>query len=1152
MSKRPAHRGGAAESDDSDGTGDDPPPGPVVVARPGPPKRGRPPGATAKKKLEDPHYQCRWCTKTYGAKGGLRAHAREKHATQYAAAGAGSAHVSHLGEWREGRVRLSATAPLAPAPPMPARPRAPPLTGRPPLGQAAAAAAAAPAHVVDTALLDAISRLPERASHPDFQPDAAQLAACGSTVIELLRRLPATALPVGDTPEVWRLGAGLYALHAMLVGGRQGSASGATLPPKSMRWVVAAAYALWSPGFVEEHGGSAQRMIEARSVFGKGSGCSVVEGWRDPLWSLAARIAELLPVVTPAPSPAAPSPAASGPSTAPAPSPAASAPHLPPTLAAAPPPPAAGAPLAPAPAPAAAAPHPDAGRLAATAKAAIAALLLGPALTEQIWRSHGPRILRALADLQPQTRPEALRQYTEAARKASNMPARLLGLAPVDATSVAWLLGLTDATLRSFLEMVLRSMADPSEVTTTAARGALSDEQRASYEQAVRALLPPEANGVEAQCAVARGLLLRSVRACACPELRAGDCNPDRSVGGDAAADVDAMLRTAPTAAREASEASLALLTAHPLAVAGPEGGAPTAHPELRRVLDTWAARGDLARLVPVLLAAKGRPGAPTGKVLRALLHSCLLAWPAAVVTDMEELWGALQGRLDLLDWLRQPLQAGRLHTAVAADARRACERGPQWLEHAVVGQEVRRLATGVLRGELDGLPAQFGSTRAPWMFLRLLDLLEATGCLSSFGTKRATLVCAALRMVIAEERFVDEAEVSAQLERIAEAFALLRGGTDSEERQAVRTQLAVATAAAAEAAEAAAADEGLEAEEAVDGGEAELDGDGDELPGMDDAAPTGKVATLLGRVISLQRRKTAEARLEVLLGSSAAPLELLRAVLVAPPGGGRSLLGAAPCTAARPQLLELLSNLPEEELTSLEEQQLQNQLDQPAWFRRALHSLLRGGQAVSAAKLVREQIEARMAVLAVEEAASGGLPSVADFATKSQLGLEPPANWSPPAQIAKSMIEHADEPSLMSPAAQKCWPFVPPEVQKSYEPVAKQLRSTKAEIIKEHGGRWCVASAKEYYAVLNAVEAVMNRRLEWAGVPLVRTPARTRVLALRKRPCASFASVSRELRQPRSACAHSPHKCVAPTHLRSTTPAAVSSLRAGRDVLPG
>ena len=175
-----------------------------------------------------------------------------------------------------------------------------------------------------------------------------------------------------------------------------------------------------------------------------------------------------------------------------------------------------------------------------------------------------------------------------------------------------------------------------------------------------------------------------------------------------------------------------------------------------------------------------------------------------------------------------------------------------------------------------------------------------------------------------------------------------------------------------------------------------------------------------------------------------------------------------------------------------------------------------RRGQAVSAAKLVREQIEARMAALAVQEAASGGLPSVADFATKSQLGLEPPANWSPPAQIAKSMIEHADEPSLMSPAAQKCWPFVPPEVQKSYEPVAKQLRSTKAEIIKEHGGRWCVASAKEYYAVLNAVEAVMNRRLEWAGVPLVRTPARTRALALRKRPCASFASVSCELRPAR------------------------------------
>ena len=230
-----------------------------------------------------------------------------------------------------------------------------------------------------------------------------------------------------------------------------------------------------------------------------------------------------------------------------------------------------------------------------------------------------------------------------------------------------------------------------------------------------------------------------------------------------------------------------------------------------------------------------------------------------------------------------------------------------------------------------------------------------------------------------------------------------------------------------------------------------------------------------------LQRALT-EARVQQLFSTDLAPADMLHAAVVVPAGGGQSLLGAAPCITARPGVLELLASLPEEALQRLEEQQVQGQLDQPRWFRNAITPLLRGIQQAAAQKALRETITARMEELV----ASDGVPGVADVGTEAQLRLKPLERWSENAKITINMLEHADEPSKMNAAAQKCWPHAPVEARTSWVPIAQQLRSTKAEIIYEHGGRWNVAAAKEYYAVLNAVEAVMNRRLEWAGIPLV------------------------------------------------------------------
>ena len=64
----------AEESDDSDCGEDD-----VPEVRFAAPRRGRPPGATAKKNLDDDHWACNCCGKVYSVQGGLRAHYREKH-----------------------------------------------------------------------------------------------------------------------------------------------------------------------------------------------------------------------------------------------------------------------------------------------------------------------------------------------------------------------------------------------------------------------------------------------------------------------------------------------------------------------------------------------------------------------------------------------------------------------------------------------------------------------------------------------------------------------------------------------------------------------------------------------------------------------------------------------------------------------------------------------------------------------------------------------------------------------------------------------------------------------------------------------------------------------------------------------------------------
>ena len=61
---------------------------------------------------------------------------------------------------------------------------------------------------------------------------------------------------------------------------------------------------------------------------------------------------------------------------------------------------------------------------------------------------------------------------------------------------------------------------------------------------------------LEEQCAIAQGLLLRCFNLCA--QQRAGDCNPDRSVGGDDGAHAAALLDGAPDSVSSTPALSLA------------------------------------------------------------------------------------------------------------------------------------------------------------------------------------------------------------------------------------------------------------------------------------------------------------------------------------------------------------------------------------------------------------------------------------------------------------------------------------------------------------------------------------------------------------------------------------------------------------------
>ena len=702
--------------------------------------------------------------------------------------------------------------------------------------QAAVAAPAAPAPSVAVAphLLALLDTLPERYAPPQFRTAEEVLAARGLALIRWLRDAPVSDLPTGQDEAVISIGQRLYALHAMLVDGEQRPA--VPPPDRSMIWVTAGAYALFSPRFVEAHGDSVQQMIVVRRIFGDGrDGCSLVNGWkRTHLPQLEACLLQRCPASA---SSTAAASAASSAASAAAASAAASASTAASTAA----PAASAAPPAPSFAAGDTPPFPPgaaAGRVAAPAKAVLLAVVVGA--SEAVWRGLSLRFEPILAALQRQTRPDALEGYARRARSG-----RLVGnegegglgtVAPIDRDSVEWLQSLSDAAMRAFLEMVLQAMADPDEVAATAARGTLALEQEDGCERVVRALPAPR---FEQQCAIAQGLLRRCFTLCA--KQRPGDCNPDRSVGGDGAAQAAALLADAPDSVRQALPGVLQLLSAHPAPAAGPEGGAPTASKQLLRFLDAFAVRGELHKLVPLLLSAKGSPGAPTGKALRSMLHICLLAWPGTVVVmeDQPQLEAAVRERLQLLEWLLEaPERRARLHTALAVDAQRACERGVGWLRHMVIGQEVQWLATELWLREPE---STYSMSR---LCLCLLTLLKESRCLADFGKKRVLTLCMPLRKVISLELLVSRDDMSAMLEQIVADFA--------DARRAQQGELAAA-AGAVEAEAEREEDAEAEAEEEVDDDDA-ADCESEELPETDTAASTRTAATLLFRLLRLHR----------------------------------------------------------------------------------------------------------------------------------------------------------------------------------------------------------------------------------------------------------------------------------------------------------
>ena len=158
-------------------------------------------------------------------------------------------------------------------------------------------------------------------------------------------------------------------------------------------------------------------------------------------------------------------------------------------------------------------------------------------------------------------------------------------------------------------------------------------------------------------------------------------------------------------------------------------------------------------------------------------------------------------------------------------------------------------------------------------------------------------------------------------------------------------------------------------------------------------------------------------------------------------------------------------------------------QIVHPRWFRDAVTAVLRPVERANAQRIINEACAAAMATEAAGDAARE-----ADEAQRRQFALGPIETWSLNAQRAVELAEKGDTPASMGPACAENWTHMSPAQKKSYAVIAVTLRSVREQIGVEHG-RWDEAAAKEYRAVLNSIEAVMNRRLEFAGAKLVRGP---------------------------------------------------------------
>ena len=183
--------------------------------------------------------------------------------------------------------------------------------------------------------------------------------------------------------------------------------------------------------------------------------------------------------------------------------------------------------------------------------------------------------------------------------------------------------------------------------------------------------------------------------------------------------------------------------------------------------------------------------------------------------------------------------------------------------------------------------------------------------------------------------------------------------------------------------------------------------------------------------------------------------------------------------------------------------------ISSPRWFCDAVSGLLQPLERAKAQRVLNEAARVAMA-----ERAASGVARAADEATRRQFALEPVETWSPNARLAVELAEKGDVPDSMGTAARANWAHMSSAQQQSYAVVAATLRSVKGQIGAEHGA-WDEAAAKEYRAVLNAIEAVMNRRLDFAGAQLVCGPSmRPRSAAA---PRAGLASPPRSLSRRRA-----------------------------------